>query len=162
MFGVDPCLEQERARYNAEQEVQAANQKIAGATTSDIVAIQAGQKSNAPTAQDLASAPAPQLATAYDPVGQTDPAIPLSEFSPGMQSLWSPMSIDSTMEHILEEIEWEAMEVEIREKVLVILDGLVDDMVTAGKWWCWSKKKRKPLKVTFVPKNQEWVNHWSP
>ncbi|QIM55916.1 NP protein [cachavirus 1A] len=160
-FGPDPCLEQERARWEAEQQL---NQQIAGATTNDIAAIQAGQRSNAPTAQDLASAPAPQLATGYEPVGITDPAIPLSEFqvpSPGMLSMWSPISIDETMELILDEIEWEAMEMEIRQKVIVILDGLVDNMHQSQKWWCWGKGK-KPLKLKFKPKNSAWIGKWSP
>lgn len=164
MFGPDPCLEQERERHEADQAVQAADQRIAGATTSDIAAIQAGAASNAPSVQDLASAPAPQLATGYDPVGITDPSIPLSEYSvpsPGMQSLWSPLSIDAVMEMILDEMEWEKVEEEVRQKVLVILDGLVENMDNFGKWWSWGKGP-KSLKIKFKPKNQKWIGMWSP
>lgn len=164
MFGADPCLEQERERHDAELAAQAADQRIAGATTSDIAAIQTGQMSNAPTAQDLAAAPAPQLATAYDPVGITDPAIPLSEYSvpsPGMESMWSPLEIDQTMEDILKEIEWETLEMEIAKKVLVILDGLVENMVMSRRWWSWGKGK-KALNIKFKPNNSKWVGSWSP
>lgn len=164
MFGPDPCIEQERERISAEQSVQAADQRIAGATTSDIATIQAGAASNAPTAQDLASAPAPQLATGFDPVGITDPSIPLSEYSvpsPGMQSQWSPMSIEAVMEMIADEMEWEKVEKSVRSQVLVILDGLVENMDMFGRWWSWGKGA-KALKIKLKPRNQDWVGRWSP
>nr|WNL54735.1 NP [Feline chaphamaparvovirus] len=160
MFGPDPCITQARTHWEAQQEVD----RLAGATTEDISAVQVAQTNNAPTAQDLASAPAPQLATGYEPVGQTDPAIPLTEYqvpSPGMISLWSPMSVDSTIEMILDEIEWETMEIEIREKVLVILEGLTANMILSRRWWCWGKGA-KPLKLQFKPKNNDWIGRWSP
>lgn len=163
MFGPDPCLAEERERYDAERAVSE-TERMSGATTTDIAAVQAGQVSNAPTAQDLASAPAPQLATAYDPVGITDPSIPLSEYlppSPGMLSLWSPMSIDSVMEAIIEEMDWTQIEESVRTQVLVILDNLAENMDIAGRWWSWGKGP-KPLKIKFQPKNKGWVGRWSP
>lgn len=53
---------------------------ISGATVTDQEAQALAQQTPAPTLQDLATAPAPQLAQTSDPVGRTDPALAASEY----------------------------------------------------------------------------------
>lgn len=155
MFAPDPCAQEAKDHAAA----------LAGATTKDQPAAQLSQTSNAPTAQDLASAPAPQLATAYDPVGNTDPAIPESEFvvpSPGMQSLWSPSSIEEVMEKIWADMDWEELEEKMQIQVMEILDDLEENARRAKLWWCWGTPSPMPHKLKFQPRNQSWVGKWAP
>ncbi|AXX39018.1 nonstructural protein NS2-L [Mouse kidney parvovirus] len=158
MFQPDPCLYLEKKHHYLQQ-------KVSGATTSDIAAVQEGSRSNAPTAQDLAAAPAPQLATAYDPVGNTDPAIPEQEYhvpSPGALSVWSPLSLEETMEMISQEIEWENLQAQIARQVAQILADLEENADIAKKWWCWGKPKAKKHGIRFQPPSQAWVGIWAP
>lgn len=147
----NPCLPQQKAATAA----WVALQKLSGATTTDIAATEIGQNSAAPTSQDLQSAPAPQLATAFDPAGITDPAIPESEFSPqGMNNLWSPTSIEEIMTQI-------AMEMDNPPNDQDMLD-LEDNLRKYRTWWlCWGKPLVK-TEIKWKPKNQNWVGWWTP
>ncbi|QHB35440.1 putative accessory protein NP-F [Capuchin kidney parvovirus] len=158
MFQPDPCLYLEKKHHYLQQ-------KLAGATTSDIAAVQQSSRSNAPTAQDLAAAPAPQLATAYDPIGNTDPAIPEQEYhtpSPGSLSIWSPLSLEETMNMIAQELEWERLQTQITQQVLQILQDLEENAAIAKKWWSWGKRKTKKHGIRFQPPSQAWVGIWAP
>lgn len=158
MFGPDPCLYLEKKH-------QYLQNKLSGATTESIPAVQQGQRSNAPTAQDLAAAPAPQLATGYDPIGNTDPAIPMEEFivhSPGALSVWSPLSLDQAMEMIQMEIELEKQTQQIQIAILNILEDIEGNAKLAKKWWCWGKAKYRKHNLHFNPPNQTWIGKWNP
>lgn len=155
MFLPDPCAQE--AKDHAEA--------LKGATVNDLPAQQASANSNAPTAQDLAAAPAPQLSTAYDPVGNTDPAIPESEFevpSPGMQSLWSPSSLEEIMEEIWDDMEWEKMQESMQVEVMKILDEVEENARLARLWWCWGKPETHSHRLKFLPPNGNWVGKWAP
>lgn len=160
MMQPDPCLYLEK-KHNYLQ------QKLAGATTSDIAAVQEGARSNAPTAQDLAAAPAPQLATAYDPIGNTDPAIPESELiihSPGSQNTWSPTSLEEAMEIIASELDQieAAREASLLIQIQSILDDIEGNARLARKWWCWGPSRHKKRGLKYQPPNQNWVGRWTP
>lgn len=160
MMQPDPCLYLEK-KYTYLQ------QKLAGATTSDLAAIQAAARSNAPTAQDLAAAPAPQLATAYDPPQNTDPAIPESEaivHSPGSQNTWSPTSLEETMCMIADELDQmqAAQTAAIQTQIQQILIDLEGNAKLAKRWWCWGKVKYKHHGIHFQPPNQDWIGRWIP
>lgn len=157
----DPCREQWIQATQAHEELQKAEQNLSGSTTGSIPHVQAGQQSNAPTSQDLAAAPAPQLATSGDPVGITDPAIPVSEYTvpdPGMDSMWSPSSIEDVMMQIAEELDAQGMEVD--RQILTSLDLIEDNMRTYARWWSWTPGRRAGIK--WKPKNQSWVGKWVP
>lgn len=154
----DPCREAWKAATSDYYALQSAEKTLAGATTTSIDAAQASQRSNAPSSQDLASAPAPQLATSGDPVGITDPAIPISEYTvpeEGMECSWSPSSIEAVMEQILEE-----MEAEPSERSLAVLEEIESNMRAAGMWWSWNRGRSTGIK--WRPKNQGWVGRWIP
>ncbi|QPN96885.1 nonstructural protein 2 [Barn owl parvovirus] len=146
MWAPDPCLEELR--------------EYAGATTAHQEAVAAAQIANAPTAQDLSSAPAPQLSSAYDPPQDLDPAIPESEGivpSPAQNNMWSPTVPDDVMVAISETIE--AMTPEIEEDMEVVLENM--NMLL--HWMCWrTPKKVRQRRMQFLPKNQDWIGRWTP
>lgn len=157
----DPCRKQWIEATKAHQELQHAETQLSGTTTTSIPAIQVGARTNAPTTQDIASAPAPQLATSQDPVGLTDPAIPISEFTTpdqGMECDWSPSSIEEVMLQILEEME--TNQIQITPQILETMDTIESNMQAMGKWWAWSVGKKAGIK--WKPKNQSWVGKWLP
>lgn len=152
MWGPDPCQEQMEA--------------VRGATVEHQAAVAAAQISQAPTAQDLSSAPAPQMSSSYDPVGNTDPAIPDSEGvvpDPALNNPWSPMDVDDLMLDLLNRLEADGME---QEEVWIRMRWLLEDLEAAlrsTKKWLWDgNAKAKWLKVQFKPKNQRWVGMWQP
>lgn len=151
MWGPDPC--------------QAEVDAVRGATVEDQAAQQAAQIAQAPTSQDLASAPAPQLSSSYDPVGNTDPAIPDSEGiipNPDLTNLWSPMDVDDVLLRILEDAEMEGSE-EWLLRMIWLLEDLEADLRATGKWTPWgSKPKAKWLNIKLNPKNEKWVGKFQP
>lgn len=159
MMQPDPCLYLAKKHHYLQQ-------KLAGATTEDIVAVQEGARSNAPTAQDLAAAPAPQLHTAYDPVGNTDPAIPESEMivhSPGSQNTWSPTSLEEAMEMIAAELDqMEVAQTALQIQIQNILVDLEGNARLARLWWCWGTRKHKKTGIRFQPPNATWIGRWTP
>lgn len=155
MWGPDPCEELEREKANLEN-------ILAGEKSLPQAAAQSA--SNAPNAENLAAAPAPQLATAYDPVGNTDPAIPESEFSDSggsLQNVWSPITIDSLMEEIFGQVDWDQLEEEMQQAVFMELGEIEDNVIQSRKWYAWAPgKKQKKLK--FMPDSLAWVGKWAP
>lgn len=153
MWAADPCADLE--------------EQLRGATTENMASTSAGSRSNAPNAQDLASAPAPQLSSTFtDPIGSTDPAIPESEFavpSPALVSMWSPTSIEETMCKIAEQIEKDE-QMMVDQEMARILD-LLEKQLNLAKMWmsCWgSEAGRFPVNVKLKPKNQAWVGRLMP
>ncbi|QEJ80806.1 NP [Psittacara leucophthalmus chapparvovirus] len=149
MWAADPCAEQEK--------------ELAGATVAHADAVAAAQVSNAPTAQDLPSAPAPQLSDSWD-IAATNPVIPESEFvtpDPHLQNMWSPLSILDVMEMIAMELENQGESTsssEIEEEMELIYEN----MRAFQSWWAWEKPKRKRRRYQFKPKNEDWIGRWMP
>lgn len=155
MWAPDPC-----------QHIVDQLDELAGQTVENQPAQAAGSRSNAPSAQDLAAAPAPQLSETFtDPVGNTDPAIPESEFqvpSPELNNMWSPQEIEDTMVQIAEQIEKEeAMHVD--QEIEKLLELMRQKMMLARMWVaCWGSGEKWPLKLKYKPKNQAWVGKLLP
>lgn len=122
----------------------------AGATTTDSAATAAGQRSNAPTQEDLSSAPAPQLAETTDPVGpNTRPEVPETEDSPGAVQSYLIDPLNSP-DHLLQELmtqigqsqeEWDPEELE------AILSQLEDQILNVRKFLVGGSYTDKPLRV---------------
>lgn len=111
--------------------------------------------------QGLGGAPAPQLAEADGPVGNTDPAIPLNEFvvpQPGIASNWQPILPEDVLDMILMEYE----EQEPPEDML--LDDLLNEMKYYLLWCPWGGRPKRNLKwkFTYNPKNSDWAGKWVP
>lgn len=108
----------------------------AGATTEDSAAAAAAQTSNAPNQEDLAAAPAPQLAETTDPVGNTRPEVPESEFETGatQSTLLDPLGDpENFLEAVLQEIgnaeeDWDPMEIQ------ELMDQLEEQLYAARRF----------------------------
>lgn len=130
--------------------IEAAAGGGAGATTTDSAATAAGQRSNAPTQEDLSSAPAPQLAETTDPVGEnTRPEVPETEDLPGaVQSyLYDPLnSPDQLLAEVMTQIgasqeDWDPEELE------AILGDLEDQILNVRRFLVGGSYSEKPFRV---------------
>lgn len=127
----------------------------------DQLIAQGAAEGNQVATQQLGAAPAPQLAESVDPVPNTDPAVPLSEFvvpEPGAQNPWSPVLPEEVMDMIIDLYEGE----EPPEQML--LDNILDQMRYYLLWCPWGGPNLKNLKWHFKykPKNSNWVGNWVP
>ncbi|QRK03695.1 nonstructural protein 2 [Duck-associated chapparvovirus 2] len=122
---------------------------------------QSAAAGNQVATQQLGGAPAPQLAESTDPVGNTDPAIPMSEYvvpQVGAQNPWSPVLPEDALEAIL-------MEYQDQEPPEdMILDEILEMMRYFLLWCPWGGPGRKNLKWRFRynPNNSDWAGKWIP
>lgn len=135
----------------------------AGATTTDLAATASGQKSNAPTQEDLSSAPAPQLAETTDPIPETRPEVPETEFQTGIQNrFYDPLGSPDTLlneiaTQILQDAEMENWDPEEIEEMLVDIENQlmnVKRFIVGGSDQAPIKVKQKSVKLQigkFVP-----------
>ncbi|QRK03683.1 nonstructural protein 2, partial [Duck-associated chapparvovirus 1] len=123
---------------------------------------QSAAEGNQVATQQLGGAPAPQLAEATDPVGNTDPAVPQSEYVvpvPGAQNSWSPILPEDALDAIL---------MEYNEEGGPWDEEMVDDILDMMRYfllWCpWGGPGRKNLKWRFQynPANSDWAGRWIP
>nr|WDQ28117.1 nonstructural protein 2 [Bird parvovirus] len=146
MFLPDPCLTQEKELATATQEHQAA--------------VQASQRSNAPTPAAQAAAPAPILSETFDSAAAYDPMVPETEYhphSPALSNTWSPDTILEIMDMLAEQMEIENPQIQEQ------LGMIFDDLQNLTQWDCWGKPKHKKRKPYFlIPKNDDWVGRWVP
>ena len=150
LYGPDPCLEQEK--------------EYAAATVEHQDAVALAQKSNAPTPQDLQSAPAPQLSSSWD-INDTDPGIPISEFlvpQPFLNNSWSPTDLDQIMADIAMELEAQAPGSTSDSEVEEHMDIIRHNMTCFLLWNPWDKPVRKRKKFQYNPKNKDWIGRWLP
>lgn len=121
----------------------------AGATTTDSAATAIGQRSNAPNQEDLTSAPAPQLAETTDPVPETRPEVPETEFQAGIQNRFNdPLgSPDSLLNEILnafqnvEEMDWDPQEIE------EMMEGIENQILNVRRFLIGGSAE-KPIQLT--------------
>ncbi|QEJ80803.1 NP [avian chapparvovirus BR_DF10] len=150
MWAPDPCTTQEK--------------ELAGATTAHADAVAAAQVSNAPTAQDLPSAPAPQLSDSWD-TAATNPAIPESEFTvpnPSVQNSWSPTTVMEILDMIAQEMEAQEAGSSSNASIVEEMDTLEQNIIAFQQWWAWGPVKRTKCKFQFNPKNANWIGKWVP
>lgn len=123
----------------------------AGATTEDSAAAAAAQVSNAPNQEDLAAAPAPQLAETSDPAGNVRPEIPAeAEGDPhgGMQNtlIDDGLSPDHILTEVIGQIgqageEWD------EEELMQVLDSLEEQLRAPTRFVVTVGGDYKPLRV---------------
>lgn len=125
----------------------------ATATRTDSAAAAAAQSANAPTQEDQTVAPAPQLAETTDPVGETRPEVPETEFQPGttQSHLYDPLnSPDHLLQVLITEIagqevevlsDWDPSELES------ILSDLEDQILNVRRFIVGGTATAKPIKV---------------
>nr|WDQ28112.1 nonstructural protein 2 [Bird parvovirus] len=150
MWAQDPCETQEK--------------ELAGATTAHAEAVAAAQISNAPTAQDLPSAPAPQLSDSWD-IAATNPVIPETEFqvpSPNQQNNWSPTTVLEVLDMIAAEMEIQEAGSSSSSEVQEEMEIILDNMTAFQAWWAWGPVKRTRARYQYNPKNANWIGKWLP
>lgn len=141
LWGPDPCQQEE-------QELQQAQQQLA-------------QISQAPTQQSPASGVAPILSDSFDTTDFLDPAIPAMENtvpSPQLVNMWSPTSLEDTMNLIWDQMEAENMEhSSVEEELQRIHQTLLN-------FFQWIPVPPIPVKARyqFLPKNKKWIGRWVP
>lgn len=130
----------------------------------DLLQEQASAGGNQVATQQLGAAPAPQLAEATDPVPNTDPAIPVTEFttppSEGAQNQWAPLLPEDILEMIIEAYEEEqhnAPDVEM-------LDEILEQMKMYHLWCPWGGPGTQNMKwkMKYKPPLSSWINTWAP
>lgn len=120
---------------------------------------QSAVEGNQTATQQLGGAPAPQLATAGDPVPSQDPAIPASEFepgNPGASSPWEPVLPEDVMMMLADRLE------DLEDQDMIDLDNILDSMKYYQLWCPWGGPSVKNLKWTYKPKNRNWLGKWTP
>nr|QMI57898.1 nucleoprotein [Chestnut teal chaphamaparvovirus] len=143
MWAPDPCA--------AEQEAV------------DTLMEQGAAGGNQVATQGVGGAPAPQLATDYDPVPNLDPAISASEFAvpdPGAVNRFLPLSEEDLLEILHDALRDRAEDMEWDEHIRNILEGRKKYLL-----WCpWGGPGVKDLKWTFKyrPKNHHWIGKYLP
>ncbi|UOH27038.1 nonstructural protein 2 [Galliform chaphamaparvovirus 7] len=150
MYAPDPCETQEK--------------ELAGATTAHAEAVALAQRSNAPTAQDLQAAPAPQLSSSFD-INDTNPAIPDVEFitpSPSLENMWSPTSLDEVMAMIAEELERQSPGSTSSSDIMEQLNIIEENIVCFLSWNPWDKQAKKRKRYQYLPKNEGWIGSYLP
>lgn len=125
---------------------------------------QSAVEGNQEAIQGLGGAPAPQLATDWDPTPQTDPAIPESEYivpEPGAASPFLPLTDEE-----LRDLFFQAMkEIPLDQEMI---EQFVDPIMSAVKYyhlWCpWGGPGVHQLKwkLKYKPNNQDWIGKWCP
>lgn len=116
---------------------------------------------NQQATMQLGAAPAPILAESRDPVPNTDPAVPLSEYvvppPEGAQNQWSPIVPEEVLDMIVDNMEGEVADQEM-------LDEILDGMKKYLMWCPWGEPGRKNAKWNFKykPINSTWVGNWIP
>lgn len=137
MYGPDPCMEQEKELAEA-QAAQAA-----------------AQISNAPTQQNLGSAPHVQLADTWDSSELYQPDT-INADLPELESVYSPMRVQEVVHEILQKLGEEPTDEELME-----LEILEENMRAVSLWIplpLRQTKKRYQLKL----RNPGWVGKWVP
>lgn len=146
MWGPDPCLQQQEELAQAD--------------------LQLRQISNMPTLQNIGAQPAPQLSSTLplDQPSPIDPALPISETvtpDPQQESMWSPSSIESTMNKIWDQLQQvspgSVTSQSIEEEMEIVYQQLVILMS-----WCPEKPPVRQSKFLYDPKNKDWINSWVP
>lgn len=143
MWAPDPCAQEQEAVDNLMEQGAAGGNQVA--------------------TQGVGGAPAPQLATDYDPVPNLDPAIPMSEFvapDPGAVNRFLPLSDQDLYEILMEAMRERAEDMELGDQIQAILEGRRKYLL-----WCpWGGPGIKDLKWTFKyrPRNHSWIGKWTP
>lgn len=146
----DPCAKEREA-------VESIQQAIAGEKVAAL--------------QNLGAAVAPQLAHPQDPIPNTDPAVPSSEFvvpDPGQDNPLNPLTHQEIMELIEEGMREDPMEVpeDLLEEWDRMVQNQMNQISTVTKrliLWCpWGGPGVKNLKWEYKPKNIDWLNKWVP
>nr|WOX03039.1 nonstructural protein 2 [Psittaciform chaphamaparvovirus 4] len=159
LWGPDPCQEQ--------------MDELKGATTENAAAVAAAQRSNAPTAQDVQAAPAPQLSDAWVGQPMLDPAIPETEMivpSPGQDNDWSPTTVLEVMEMLAAALPDEQEEMETGEggstsssqSIWSELDLIFENMIAYQSWDSWKPPIRVRARYQYLPNNAAWIGSWLP
>nr|QMI57848.1 nucleoprotein [Chestnut teal chaphamaparvovirus] len=113
--------------------------------------------------QNLGAAVAPQLAHPQDPIPNTDPAVPSSEFvvpDPGQNNPFNPLTEEEIMELIEQGMrepleEWDEHMRDLSNQISTVMRRLI--------LWCpWGGPGMKNLKWQYKPKNEDWLNKWVP
>lgn len=149
MWGPDPCQTQMK--------------ELAGATTAHQDAVALAQRSAAPTAQDLAAAPAPQLSETFS--AGSDPAIPETELvppSPALSNMWSPDTVLEIMNMLAEQMEIDQPGSTSSSDMEEEMELIYSNMVAFLSWDCWEKPKRRRKRFVYQPNNQDWIGRWIP
>ncbi|UOH27050.1 nonstructural protein 2 [Galliform chaphamaparvovirus 10] len=150
MYAPDPCETQEK--------------ELAGATTDHAAAVALAQSSNAPTAQDIQSAPAPQLSSSFD-VNNLDPAIPETEWispSPSLVNMWSPTSLDQVLAEVAMELENIQPGSSSSSDISMELDTIRENITCFLSWDPWNRPVRKRKRYQYIPNNQGWIGFYVP
>lgn len=110
--------------------------------------------------QQLGGAPAPQLASAQDPVPSTDPSIPANEYDipmEGANNQWSPLIPEDVLDMIIDQMGDQPIDQEMQDDLM--------EMFKYVKLWCpWGGPATWNLKWKFKyhPKNSDWMGKWKP
>lgn len=143
MWGPDPCQEQMN--------------ELAGATRENEQAAQLAQIQAAPTPQNIASAAAVQLADTWDNSELLDPVIMNVDLE-AVQNMWSPSSIEETMEAILMDLDLNVLSDEEMED----LDRIHQNMIALIHWDPGYPTKPTKVRLQLLPKKKGWIGSWMP